>query len=93
MRIEIDVAAWEVISEISTKDLEEALAARRKEGRGPKPVPDEIDKLIETIDHDCLETALWNWETHRVEDAMYFLEKALGRKFSGLANLVGRRTA
>jgi hypothetical protein len=92
MRVEIDVDAWEIMREVGDEDLEAEVERRRKDKR-PQGKPDAIDQLIGSIDHDLMETALWAWERRRVEDALYYLEQALGRKFVGLSDVLLRRAS
>lgn len=84
------VDEWEVLSEIGTDDLRAELAKR---GTKDKKRPDETDALIEAIDRDSLSVALWHWRAHRTDDAIYFLEKALGKPFGGLAQIATRVAA
>lgn len=92
MKVEVDIDVYDILDEISDIDLEEELASRRKKARRTPPTTTE--QVIDGIDHDCMETALWHWQQGRTEDALHFLERALGRPWNGLGDLaVFRRAA
>lgn len=92
--VQVDVDPYEALADLSTDDLAEVLASRRaNEKNKPSEPADPIEVLIESIDRVALDEALWHWHANRTEDALWFLEKALGKKWSGLSDVLLRRAA
>jgi hypothetical protein len=91
MNITVDIDIYDYLDEISDADLEAELAERRK--KASRVPPSSADKIIEAIDHDCIDTALWHWRQGRTEDALHFLERALGREWNGLGDVMLLRSA
>jgi hypothetical protein len=92
----VDVDAYDVLNEMSIDELADILADRRlhakKSGKSQRTV-DPTDVLIESIDHNAMETAIWHWNNGRTSDALLYLEKSLGRPWNGLFDLVQSRAA
>lgn len=87
---QVEVDPYDVLESISTEELADVLASRRavakSAGTKAAPIQDPIENLVEGIDRLAMEEALWHWRNGRSGDAIYFLEKALGRPWSGLSD-------
>lgn len=85
---DVEVDAYDVLTDISLKELAEIVAARREVEKVKTIDPtDPVQNVIDEIDLAAFEEAMWHWSAGRSSDALYFLEKALGRSWAGLSEL------
>lgn len=90
----VEIDPWEALTDISTEELAEVLASRRAAAKTAEPPSrSPVDIVVDDIDREVMEEALWHWRCGRSADAVYHLEKALGRPWNGLADLVMRVAA
>jgi hypothetical protein len=93
MRVEVDVDVWDVLDELDDDDLERELQKRKEKSRKRPESSSDAEKLVADIDCDDMDTALWHWRSGRTEDAVFYLERALGRRWNGLADALRRVAA
>lgn len=83
----VEVDASDVLMAISLEELEEIVQERRSARPKVEKVSDPIDVLIENIDVQAMEEAVWRWRNGYRVDALFYLERALGEDWFGLADI------